>query len=92
MQDLKTSTVKLFIKDRNYVQKLMALNGFNNKRLSHDINVKPSYLSSIINGHKNSGRITAFKIAKKLGVEVSDIFFVSVVDKSFTKSVKNNIN
>ena len=80
----RNPTVKLFIKSNEQIQKLMASNGFNNTPLAKVVGVKPSYVSSIVNGKKNAGRITAFKMAKELGVEVDDIFFADNVDKSYT--------
>lgn len=81
----KNPTVKLFIRSNKQIQDLMASKGFNNIRLADAVGVKASYISSIINGRKNSGRITAFRIARQLGVEVDDIFFTQSVDKSYTK-------
>lgn len=84
----KNPTVKLFIRSNKQIQDLMASKGFNNIRLADEVGVNASYVSSIINGHKNSGRITAFKIARELGVEVDDIFFTQIVDKSYTKTTQ----
>lgn len=82
----KNPTVKLFIRSNKQIQDLMASKGFNNIRLADAVGVNASYVSSIINGHKNSGRITAFRIARELGVEVDDIFLL----KPLTKVIQNN--
>lgn len=77
--------IKLYIKDKNTISSLMAIKGFSSKKLANSIGITPNYFSSIINGNNSVGRISAFKIAKKLNVKVEDIFFTITVDKSYTK-------
>ncbi|MCY9807079.1 helix-turn-helix transcriptional regulator [Lentilactobacillus senioris] len=84
----KKVTAKLFIKDNEQIQSLMISQGLGNTELAKSAGVTASYISSIINGKKSVGRRTAFKISKKLGVTIDDIFFKRFVDKSYTEDMQ----
>ncbi|ALF14771.1 helix-turn-helix transcriptional regulator [Lactiplantibacillus plantarum] len=77
--------VQLYVVGKKKIDVLLAWHGYTQKSLSSRVNIGPSYMSSIINGKKPVGKRTAKKIADKLGVEVTDIFFIPNVDKSYTK-------
>lgn len=77
--------VRLYAVEKNKIEVLLAWNGYTQKSLSKRVNVVPSYMSSIVNGKKPVGKRTAKRIADRLGVQVSDIFFIPTVDKSYTE-------
>ena len=77
--------VQLYVVGKKKIDVLLAWHGYTQKSLSSRVNIGPSYMSSIINGKKPVGKRTAKKIADKLGVEVTHIFFIPNVDKSYTK-------
>lgn len=76
--------VRLYVRNKNEIDKLMAIHGLTNIKLANSIGITPSYVSGIKNG-RSIGRISATKFANKLGVKTKDIFFAASVDKSCTK-------
>lgn len=76
--------VRLYVKNKDTVDKLMAMRGLTNVKLAKSIGLTSTYVSGVKNG-RSIGRVSAFKFAEKLGVKTNDIFFASSVDKSCTK-------
>ncbi|WP_035456959.1 helix-turn-helix transcriptional regulator [Loigolactobacillus coryniformis] len=78
--------IKLYIKDKEAFNTLLAVNGLSGKELAESADITPTYLSRILNKKQSVGKKTARKIAIKLNATIEDIFFISSVDKSFTKA------
>lgn len=77
---------KLYLKDKDELLKLIAIQGYTQKSFAKAIDITPTYLSSILNSPKATiGKNTARKIARLFNMQIADIFFTSNVDKSYTE-------
>lgn len=75
---------KIYLKDRQQLEILLAEKGWNYNTLASRVGIGATYLSRIVNGGA-IGRRTAKLIANEFRKEVPEIFFITSVDKSFTK-------
>lgn len=55
------------------IKSLMALRGFTNRKLAHEIGVSETWLSLVIHGHRKSERVR-HELAKRLGVKASELW------------------
>lgn len=82
--------VTMKIKDSTDLRKRIANDGYSIRKFSDHINVSGPYLSQVINEKRKPSPHTAWKIARGLKVDISDIFFIDYDDKSETKSDNKN--
>lgn len=72
-------------KDKNETLLKIAKTGNSLRAFSEKIGVSQGYLSLLLNGEKHPSPTIANKIAKGLGVDVEDIFFIRVIGKSIIR-------
>jgi len=58
----------------NHLKRLIAFEGMNLKDFANEIEVNSNFLNSIVNGKRATSPKTANKIAKRLNVDIKDIF------------------
>lgn len=73
---------KLKVKDAGSLQSSIAIKGYNLVLFSKEVGVTSPYLSMILRGKRNPSPILAKKIADKLDMQVSEIFFIENVQKT----------
>lgn len=62
------------------VKYLMFLNGYNNNSLAEELNIGSSYLSLILKNKRKPSPLLAKKMAKKLVVNIDDIFIFNEME------------
>ncbi len=72
----------LLVKNASALYSAMALKGYTLKSLSDKVGVTTPYLSTVLRGRRNPSPILAKKIARCLGVEISDVFITQESHKS----------
>ena len=72
----------LLVKNASALYSAMALKGYTLKSLSDKVGVTTPYLSTVLRGRRNPSPILAKKIARCLGVEISDVFITQEYHKS----------
>lgn len=75
-------TMKLI--DAADLRKQIANSGYSIRRFSSHIKVSGGYLSNVINERRQASPRVAWKIARGLKMDISDIFFAEYDDKSET--------
>lgn len=73
--------VEVTIKNPEKVKVKIATKGYGLRGFSRVIGVSHSYLSQILNGHKNPSATVASKIAKGLDEDILSLFLIKVVDE-----------
>ncbi|HDF1991456.1 TPA: helix-turn-helix transcriptional regulator [Staphylococcus aureus] len=58
----------------NYLKRLIAFEGLSLKDFASEIEANSNFLNSIVNGKRTTSPKTANKIAKRLNVDIKDIF------------------
>lgn len=76
--------IKTYIKNKEQFDSKLAEHGLTATQLALMVDIDRSYLSNIMNGHRPIGRKSAGRIARYLDCDVSDLFVIVDVDKSFT--------
>lgn len=68
--------MRVALKDKSEIRLLIAMKGFSLRGFSKEIGISQGYLSQILKGSKNPSPVIAFKVARGLEKEVSEIFFI----------------
>ena len=73
--------VTLSLKNHAEIKVLIAVSGNNLKSFAKEIDVSYSYFVNILHGNYNPSAKTAYKIAKALDKEITDLFNVEPRDR-----------
>lgn len=78
--------IKITLKNSVKIRLLIAKKGESLSSFSNKIGISQGYLSQILSSKYNPSAKVAYKIAKGLGVNIEDIFFVNPIDISIGDS------
>ncbi|WP_203332623.1 helix-turn-helix domain-containing protein [Planococcus beigongshangi] len=79
--------IKLEFKNADETKVLIGKKGKSLRSFSRQIGVSQPYLSQVLNLKNNPSATVAKKIAEGLDLEIEDIFFIKIDNKSYQKGV-----
>lgn len=83
--------MKVYVKGSGLKRSILR-SGYNLTSFAEEISISRTYLSSIVNSHKNLSPDLAMKIATKLNVNFNELFFVGTAEEyERWKGMKNHV-